>query len=431
MRLDRRFDAGRRRLLAGGAAALATACGVRGRRPESGVSREPNVEYTVERPIPSEIRLGAAFPFSGPHVDVGLALRAGYELAVNEVNGRGGIWLSEYQRQVQVRLILYDDQGHPTRSRQLYERLVEYDRVDALLGGFGGAAAARLGLAEERGVPYVSGLESVPDDFRDRRYGFGFGPLIAELAATQLAWLSWSQDRDLLRRPVRIGLLSRPGEAGANYRASILDQAGQDPSRFDLILDQRLPSVQPADYRPLVRDLRGAEPDALLADTTIEAAIVLHRQVAVLRPAPRVISYGLQGNHAAMRAQLGPAADGLVTATGWSSALGSDAAQGFATRFSGAYGRTAEAEHTFAYGAAAALVEAIGRAGTLSARGVREALTAGGAPPCLPGGATRVEGTTFTRTRLLLVQNVPDGREVVVWPSDLRAGEASGQTARV
>ena len=404
---------------------------MRSRSSESSVPRAPDVEYTVERPIPSEIRLGAAFPFSGPHVDVGLALRAGYELAVNEVNGRGGIWLSEYQRQVPARLILYDDQGHPTRSRQLYERLVGYDRVDALLGGFGGAAAARLALAEEREVPYVSGLECVPDLFRDRRYGFGFGPLTAELAASQLAWLAWSQDRDLLRRPMRIALLCRPGAAGSDYRASMLEQAGQDPSRFDLVLEQTLPNAQTADYRPLVRDLRGAEPDALLADLAIEAAILLHRQVAALRPAPRVISYGLQGNHAAMRAQLGPAADGLVTATGWSSALGSDAAQGFATRFSGAYGRTADPEHVFAYGAAATLLEAIGRAGTLSAPRVREALAEAGAPSILPGGATRVEGTTFTRTRLLLVQNVPEGREMVVWPSDLRAGEASGGPARV
>jgi branched-chain amino acid transport system substrate-binding protein len=434
----RRDRSGRRWLLVSGGAALAAACGVIRRSPASdsppadGRRRGPTApepEHTVVRPIPAEVRLGATLPLSGPHAEVGLALQTAYQLAADEANGAGGVPLAEYGRAVPVRLVLYDDQGHGSMSRQLAERLVDYDRVDALLGGYGGSAAGRMAVAESRAIPYVTATDGDAELFRGRRYGFGFVPPVSRLGAAQLAWLAWCQDRDQLRRPTRVALLSESGPSGEEYRAAVQQGAADDPSRFGTVLEQAVPPAA-TDHRSLARAIRDAEADVLLGDLGLEDTILLQRQLTALRAVPRVVSYGFSGHQVAARAQLGSAGDRMVAAAVWSPALAAEESRAFAARFSAAFGRPPSAEHALGYSAATLLLRAISRAGTHGATRVRDSLLGERDSGVLPGGAASFERGGLAHPPLLLVQNLPNGQQAVVWPVDLRTAEPSIEAGR-
>lgn len=433
MILRRQGRVGRRWLLTAGAAVLAAACRSAptpsSARPTNTPDLSPTteVEYTVVRPVPSELRVGAALPLSGPHVEVGQAARVGYELAVHEINGLGGLLLSEYDRRVPVRLVVYDDQGHPPTSRQLLERLIEYDRVDALLGGYAGSTRLRTALAETRQIPYVTATESDAESHPAPGLHFVFGLQAppARLPKTQLDWLASCQDRNLLPKPTRLALLWDAEPDGEAYAVEAQRRAASDAARFQVAMARSFDGASPSDVRTLPRDVRDAEVDVVLASVSLEACLVLQRQMATIQPAPRAMSYGFYGHQAAVRAQLGKAAEGLVTATPWSTALSSPESRTFAARFSAAYGREPRADHALAYGAAVTLFEAFVRAGSPAAARVRDALASPkDARTVLPGRAVTFTRDGLTELPMLLVQNGSNGLEQIVWPPSAQTASA-------
>jgi branched-chain amino acid transport system substrate-binding protein len=86
----------------------------------------PPAEVTAQ---PKEIVLGAALPMTGGQSREGGYFKKGYELAVKEINGTGGILVKEYGKRIPIKLILYDDKSDNTTSVQLYEKLVTQDKM--------------------------------------------------------------------------------------------------------------------------------------------------------------------------------------------------------------------------------------------------------------------------------------------------------------
>jgi ABC-type branched-subunit amino acid transport system substrate-binding protein len=90
-----------------------------------------NAEPIMEEP--EEILIGTAVSLTGKESVSGTCARNAYELAIKEVNERGGIEMRELGRKLPVRLIIYDDESDPEKSASLIERLIIEDKVDVLL----------------------------------------------------------------------------------------------------------------------------------------------------------------------------------------------------------------------------------------------------------------------------------------------------------
>lgn len=75
------------------------------------------------------IRIGAVNPYSGPVALYGDEVARGYQLAVDEFNGRGGIG----GRQIEL---IRGDAGTPQQGIAAVERLVTQDKVDLLIGTY-------------------------------------------------------------------------------------------------------------------------------------------------------------------------------------------------------------------------------------------------------------------------------------------------------
>ena len=67
---------------------------------------------------------------------------------VADINAKGGI------NGQQIKLFIYDDGGDPNQARTFATRLIEQDKVDALLGGSTTATTmAIIALVEDAGSP--------------------------------------------------------------------------------------------------------------------------------------------------------------------------------------------------------------------------------------------------------------------------------------
>jgi branched-chain amino acid transport system substrate-binding protein len=82
-------------------------------------------------PPKDKIRIGRAVSLTGPNAIVAKSASIPvYDLWVEEVNARGGIYVKEYKKRLPVELIVYDDESNEEKMVQLLIKLIEEDKVD-------------------------------------------------------------------------------------------------------------------------------------------------------------------------------------------------------------------------------------------------------------------------------------------------------------
>ncbi len=124
------------------------------------------------RPIAAQtasdpVLIGAVLPLTGEESRIGGYFKLAYELAVKEVNDRGGLQVGS--KKVPVKLLIYDDKTDPATSRNLYERLAVQDKVDAFLGGYStDLVEAQTVVAQQHKIPYVGGGRRRKRDLQPR-----------------------------------------------------------------------------------------------------------------------------------------------------------------------------------------------------------------------------------------------------------------------
>lgn len=142
------------------------------------------------------ITIGATLSLEGRYQDPSRMIQAAYQLWVEQINQKGGLLGRP------VRLILYNDESSPERSRRLYKKLIEKDGVDLLFSPYGTPitrAASEVSEAHqmvmlacgasgeiiwERGFEYVFGVYALA-----KRYMIGLLDLMARQGLSDLALL--------------------------------------------------------------------------------------------------------------------------------------------------------------------------------------------------------------------------------------------------
>jgi branched-chain amino acid transport system substrate-binding protein len=100
---------------------------------------------------PQPIRIGAFLSVTGPAAFLGDPEQKTLELYVEKLNAAGGVLGRK------VELVAYDSAGDAEKARTFARRLIEQDRVDALVGGSTtGETMAVVPLAESAGIPFIS-----------------------------------------------------------------------------------------------------------------------------------------------------------------------------------------------------------------------------------------------------------------------------------
>src|SRR5712692_5575938 len=107
-------------------------------------------------PLPAwaqTVKVGAVVPLTGRYGAGGAQIRAGYEIAVEQINGAGGVAVGGAKRPIELTLL--DDESDATKTVSRLETL-SAQGVVGYLGGFGSDLhAAAASVAEKNRVPYL------------------------------------------------------------------------------------------------------------------------------------------------------------------------------------------------------------------------------------------------------------------------------------
>jgi branched-chain amino acid transport system substrate-binding protein len=97
------------------------------------------------------IRIGSFLSVTGPASFLGEPERKTLDMYIERINAEGGVLGRKLQ------LTVYDDTGDAEKARTFAKRLLEQDKVDAIVGGSTtGTTMAAVPLVEEAQVPFIS-----------------------------------------------------------------------------------------------------------------------------------------------------------------------------------------------------------------------------------------------------------------------------------
>src|SRR6266540_860058 len=115
----------------------------------------------------ADIKIGSVLSVTGPASFLGDPEKKTLEMYIADLNAKGGI------NGQQIKLIVYDDGGDPNQARTFGTRLIEEDKVDALLAGSTTATTmAIIPLAEEAQVPLINFAGAVQAVYPVKRWIF-------------------------------------------------------------------------------------------------------------------------------------------------------------------------------------------------------------------------------------------------------------------
>jgi len=119
-----------------------------------------------------KVVIGTFQALSGPYAIIGQEMSKGMKAYFNRINGRGGV----YGRKIE--LLIADDQLNPAKTVVEVKRLVEQDKVFAIVGGLGTyGCLAVMDYLEQNKVPFVyQGAGTSKLVLPPKKYIFGVQP---------------------------------------------------------------------------------------------------------------------------------------------------------------------------------------------------------------------------------------------------------------
>lgn len=99
------------------------------------------------------VKIGSASPLTGPQAHIGIDIRNGVQLGVDDANAAG---IEIGGRKVKLELIAEDDEANPTKATTVAQKLVD-EKVSGVVGHFNsGASIPASKIYADAGIPQIS-----------------------------------------------------------------------------------------------------------------------------------------------------------------------------------------------------------------------------------------------------------------------------------
>ena len=250
------------------------------------------------------LKIGFGMSLTGPLAGNGKAALIAMQIWAEDVNGKGGILGRK------VELVYYDDQTNPSTVPSIYSKLLDVDKVDLLVSGYGtNVIAPAMPIVMQRNMAFMGlfGL-NVNSKFNYDRY-FQIMPAGPEPA------IGWTQGffdtaMALAPKPQTIALVG----ADAEYPALALEGARAQAKRTGLkvVYDKTYPP-NAVDFSPILRAIQATNPDLVFVASYPPDSAGMVRAANEVGLKTRMFGGGMVGpQFAALKTQLGPLLNGIV-----------------------------------------------------------------------------------------------------------------------
>jgi len=367
------------------------------------------------------LKIGAPQPMTGPDAPFGDKFKKAYALAVEEINGAGGV----NGRMLEV--VIEDHQAKNALAATIAEKLITQEKVLVLTGGRASGQAMEIAsVAQRLKTPYLvdhpsadmittKGFEWV---FRNNPtgsiYPSAFNSFISEYPSAMPRSAAVVYDNTLF---------------GKTIAASAMKFLKS--KNVPIVGDEAYP-VNTLDFKGIMTKVKGTNPDyLLLVAVATTDAILLTRHAKEMGIAPRAfVGFGGGFGVADYASQLGPLAQNVFSSAAWSGNPNDPRTKAFYDKFHARYGIWPHEHEVEGYAAIYIIADAMKRAkltGNLDADrdAIRKALAATDMTTVFGkvkfGNWTGPTGDPFTNQNIYspehsVLAQWRDGQLLNVWP---------------
>lgn len=255
------------------------------------------------------IKIGYAISQSGGLAGGGNSALLAQKIWEETVNAKGGLLGRP------VKLVYYDDQSSPATVPGLYQKLLEVDKVDVVIGGFGTnmlAPAMPVVISKNKMLIGLFGV-AVNAEFRYPKY-FSMIPVGPEpKSAMSKGFFETAVAQN--PRPDTVAIVA----ADAEFPINASEGARENVKALGLriVYDKRYPPAT-SDFAPIVRAIQAAGPDIVAIFSYPPDSVGFVRAVNEIGYKPKMIGGGMVGLQVtAIKTQLGPLLNGFINYEFW------------------------------------------------------------------------------------------------------------------
>lgn len=292
-------------------------------------------------------KLGLVCPLSGSSAVSGTILLNAVQMAVNEINEAGGI-----AGQVKIELVNEDDEATPATSVTVMQKLVEQDKVNAVIGSQPSSCTlANMEITEAAKIPQITPASSnvtVTQQGDDYIYR-----MTSTDATNAKTLLKYAQSLGY----TKIGILNESSDFGTGGAKILTDLAGDYGIT---VVDQEIYNSGDTDFTAIIGKVDAAGVDAyFIWGYHTETAAIMSQMQQYGYEYP-VIGYGM--NSPELTALGGDAVEGICICTSFDAANPDETTQAFDKKYMELYGTSYDQNGPQSYDAVYLIADAVERA---------------------------------------------------------------------
>jgi branched-chain amino acid transport system substrate-binding protein len=238
---------------------------------------------------------GCLMPTTGQEAGYGLDFVKTYEMAVKDINDKGGV------NGHRLEMIVLDTQAKPEMAIPAFNRLVEVDKVPVVATAWSAVVKALAPIANRTATLQIAVGANAPEIANLGDYTYTVFPL-AEVDVTALANYTYTTLKK--RKAAVLYINNDTGIGGAKIYRETFTKAGGEVLAFEGY------DPKATDFTGLLLKLRVANPDVVHMHTLAELPTVI-AQMRQLGMNQQISTYSV-GYNPKILAQLGATAEGLI-----------------------------------------------------------------------------------------------------------------------
>jgi branched-chain amino acid transport system substrate-binding protein len=255
------------------------------------------------------IRIGYCLSLTGPLASNGSTARLAHQVWERNVNRRAGLLGRA------VEMVCVDDETNPKLVPGIYERLLDDEKVDLVVGGYGdNSVAPAMPLVMERNRYFVALMALAVNaslNYENYFVMIPTGPNPSEALTEGFFNIAAVQ----APKPKTMAILA----ADAPFSKSpILGAKKHAQTHGFQIVSEALYPLSSTDLAPFIRKLAPISPDILFLCSYLNDSVALLRALAEAGLEPKIVGGAMIGpQNGAIKAKLGPLLNGIVNYEYW------------------------------------------------------------------------------------------------------------------
>lgn len=307
------------------------------------------------------VPVGAIEILSGPNAAYGVAIKAGLELALDEVNAKGVLGGKK------IALTVEDSAANKDQAINAARKLIGRDKVVAIIGPTLSNEMFAVGpVTNERRVPTL-GTSTTATGITD------IGPYIFRTSLPESDVIPVTLKAAMARGVKTIALMYANDDAFSKSGFDVMKAAAEKAGLNILTIESF--GSKDTDFSAQLTKIKGLKPDAVGISALVEPVSGVLLQARQLGFGKETLFIGGNGSNSPKLGEIaGAAADGLIVGSPWFIGKKDPVNDAFVASFKAKYNKDPDQFAAQAYDAMKIMAAAIDRAGAADPQKVRDAL---------------------------------------------------------